>query len=120
MLDGRKTKENLRARFPTDRKPYTNDYEYEDDSDLEEGKDILDGEPVGVPQVATEKLGNDPNVATIESSDAGSDNEPSDTISISDLNSLLSGSSDAEAETGIGSSAHIGKVVVVEDVAFVT
>ena len=110
----------MRAGFPTDRKPYTNAYEYEDDSDLEEGEDILDGEPVGAPQVATEKLGGGSDVPNIESADTGSDNEPSDIISVSDLDSLLSGPSGTEAETGIGSSAHIGKVVIVEDAAFVT
>jgi len=39
VRDERRTKENLRARFTTDRKPYTTRYDYEDDSDLEEGED---------------------------------------------------------------------------------
>jgi hypothetical protein len=51
VLDVRETKDNLRTRFPADRKPYTNDYAYADDSDLEDDEsddedDILDDEPV--------------------------------------------------------------------------
>ena len=51
-LDERETKENLRAEFPTDRKPYANDHDYEDDSDLEEDEeeDILYDELVGAPK----------------------------------------------------------------------
>ena len=62
MLNERGTKENLRARFPTDRKPHTTRYFYEDNSDLEEDYDdgddddeILDDEPAGDPQAVTEK-----------------------------------------------------------------
>ena len=121
MLDERETEENLRAGFPTHRKPYTDNYEYEDDSDLEEDddEDILDYDPASTPQVATEKLEDDSDVVNVESSDA-KDNEPSDIISVSDLDSLFSGTSDTKGEAGTGSSAHVGKVVVVEDVAFIT
>ena len=57
VLDETKTKENLRAEFPTDRNPYLNDHDYEDNSDLEEDdeQDILYDELAGALQVATEK-----------------------------------------------------------------
>jgi len=123
VLDERGTKENLRTRFPTDRKPYTTRYDYEDDSDLEEDDDedddILDDEPAGAPQVVTKKPRDSSDIVVLENSDAKS-NESSDIISVSDLDSLLSESSDAKAETETTSSAHVGKVVVIEDVAFVT
>ena len=122
MLDERGTKENLRVRFPTDRKPYTTRYDYEDDSDLEgdddDGDEILDDEHAGIPQAVTEKP-RDSDVVVLEKSDAKS-NEPSDIISVSDLDSLFSDSSDTKGEAETASSAHIGKVVVIEDVAFVT
>ena len=123
MLDERRTKENLRARFPTDRGPYTTRYDYEDDSDLEEDDDdkddILDDESAGIPQAVTEKPRNSSDIVVLENSDVKG-NEASDTISISDLDSLFSGSSDTKGETETTSSAHVGKVVVIEDVAFVT
>jgi len=124
VLDERGTKENLRAGFPTGRRPYTNHYEYEDDSDFEEDDDdddILDDEPTpGAPQVAVEKPGNNSDVVAIENSDA-KNNESSDIISVSDLDSLLSESSDTGGgDTGTASSAHIGNVIIIEDVAFVT
>ena len=112
----------MRARFLIGRKPYTNHYDYEEDSDLEEEDedDIPDDEPAGrAAQVATEKQRNNSDVVAIESSDAKS-NEPSDIVSISDLDSLFSEPSDVKGETGTASSAHVGKVVVIEDVAFVT
>ena len=120
MLGGRRTEENLRARFPTDRKPYTIRYDYEDDSDLEEGDDddILDDEPASA-QVVTMKPRDNSDIVVLENSDAES-NESPDIISVSDLDSLFSGSSDTKGETGTASSAHVGKVVFVEDVAFVT
>ena len=146
MLDGRGTKEDLRARFPADRKAYTNDYDYEDDSDLEgddeedildhddDDDDILDVGPTAAPfaddidkptdaiKVATEELGDGfDDVVSVGSSDLKS-NEPSssDITSVSDLDSLSSVSSDMKDEVGTASSAHVGKVVVVEDVAFVS
>ena len=124
MLDERRTKENLRARFPTNRRPYTTRYDYEDDSDLEEGDDddddgdILD-ESAGVPQVVTEEQKNSSDIVVLENSDVKG-NESSDIISVSDLDSLFSGSSDTKGETETTCSAHVGKVVVIEDVAFVT
>ena len=47
-------------------------------------------------------------------------NDPSDIISVSDLDSLLSDSSDTKNEADPRSSVHTGKVVVIEDIAFVT
>ena len=110
----------MRAGFPTDRNPYTIHYDYEDDSDLEEGDDdeILDDEPASVPQVVSEKLKDD-DAVVIERSDAKSHESP-DVFSVSDMDSMFSESSDTNDETGAASSAHVGKVVVIEDVAFVT
>ena len=124
VLDGRRTEENLRARFPTDGRPYTTRYDYEDDSDLEEDDDddddILDDEPpTSVPQVVTKKPRNNSDIVVLESSDAKSE-ESSEIISVSDLDSLFSESSDTKGKTETASSAHVGKVVVIEDVAFVT
>jgi hypothetical protein len=122
VLGARETKENLRVRFPTDRRSYANDYDYEDDSDLEEDgeegeEDISDDAPADAPHVPTEKPKNSSDAVGIETSDVKS-NE-SDTLSISDLDSF-SESSNAKGEAGTTSSAHVGKVVVIEDVAFVT
>ena len=113
MLGRRETKENLRARFPTDRKPYTDDYDYEDDSDLEEDdeEDILYDAPTGAPQALTEK--------PRDSFDMKCD-ESLDIVSLSDLDSLFSDSSDPKDEVGSTSPAHVGTVVVIEDVAFIT
>ena len=120
MLDGRET-ENLRARFPTDRKPYTTRYDYEDDSDLEvdddEDDDIVDDEPASPPQAVTKKPRDSSDIVVLENSDVKS-NESSDIVSVSDLDSLFSGSSNTKGETE--TTSHIGKVVVIEDVAFVT
>ena len=122
VLDERKSKENLRARFPADMKPYTSNYEYEDDSDLEVDDDDSESdsedEPAIVPQIAMEKPANDANVI-VENSDAKS-NDYSDIISVSDVDSLFSEPLDTRGETGTASPAHVGKVVVIEDVAFVT
>jgi len=121
VLDKRGVKENLRARFSTDRNPYTSHYDYENDSDLEGDYDDEgdpDDEPASVPQVAIEKPRDD-DVVVVEKSDANSD-DFSDILSISDLDSLFSESSGTGDETGTASSAHVGKVVVIEDVAFVT
>ena len=122
VLDERRTKENLRARFPTNRRPYTTHYDYEDDSDLEEddnddGGDILDDESAGFPQAVTEKPRNSSDIVVLENLDAKS-NESSDISSVSDLDSLFSESSDTKGETETAS--HVGKVVVIDDVAFVT
>ena len=121
MLDKKGAKDNLRSRFPADRKPYTNRYDYEGDSDLEEDDDddILDEEPEGDPQVVTKKPRNSSDIVVLESSDTKI-NEPSGIVSVSDLDSLFSESSDMKGETRTTSSAHVGKVIVIEDVAFVT
>ena len=123
MLDERETKENLRARFPADRKPYASGYDYEGDSDLEdddeEDEDTLDDEPAGLPQAATKKPRNNSGIVSIETSDAKS-NEPLDIVSVSDLDSLFSESPDMKDEAEAAASAHVGKVVVIEDTAFVT
>ena len=113
MLGRRETKENLRARFPTDRKPYRDNYDYEDDSDLEEDdeEDVLYDVPAGAPQAVTEK--------PRDSFDVKSD-ESLDIVSVSDLDSLFSYSSDPKDEVGSTSPAHVGTVVVIEDVAFIT
>ena len=127
MLEERGSKDNLRTKFPVDRKPYTSDYDYEDDSDLEddEDDDTSDSEDVDEPavvpqaQVATEKSASDAKLVTVENSDATSSGS-SDIISVSDADSLFSEPPDTKGETNPTSSAHIGKVVVIEDVAFVT
>ena len=121
MLDGREAKENLRARFPTDRRPYTDGYDYEDDSDLEEDdeEDVLDDEPAAPPQVAMERPKNSSDAVGVENSGANND-DTLDIVSASDLDSLFSQSSDPKGEGEAASSAHVGKVVVIEDVAFIT
>jgi len=118
VLDERGTKENLRAGFPTDRKLYTNCYDYEDDSDLEDNDDnnIVDEES---PQVMTKKPRDNSDIAVLENSDAKI-NDSSDIVSISDLDSLFSESSHTKGEPETTSSAHVGRVIVIEDVAFVT
>ena len=118
MPDGRRTKENLRATsgFLIDRRRYTICHNYEDDSDLEEDDD--DDELAGVPQAVTEKP-RDNDAVVLEKSDAKS-NQSSDIVSVSDLNSLFYESSNAKGETETAPSSHVGKVVVIEDVAFVT
>jgi len=120
VLDERGTKENLRTRFPTDRKPYTTLYDYEGDSDLEvddDDDDDDDDEPASPPQVATKKPRDSSDTVVLENSDVKS-NQSSDVVSVSDFDSLFSGSSDAKGETETAS--HVGKVVVIEDVAFIT
>jgi len=117
VLAERGAKENLRTRFPAYRKPYTSHYDYEDDSDLEEDyddDDISDDEPASVPQVITEKPRNN-DAVVLEKSDARS-SEPSDILSISDLDSVFSESSDVKGETESTSSTHVGKVVIIEDI----
>jgi len=121
VLDEKGAKGNLRTRFPTGRKSYTTRYEYEDDSDLEEDyddDDIPDDKPASVPQAVKEKPG-DNDLAVLGKSDAKS-NVPSDILSASGLDSVFSGSPDTKGEMETISSAHVGKVVVIEDVAFVT
>ena len=124
VLEERKSRENLRTRFPENRKPYTSNYGYEDDSDLEGGDDdddddddVSDDEPAVPPQAATEKPATSSlELVTIEKQDAKS-KESSDIISVSDVDSLFSEPPDTKDESN---TAHVGKVVVIEDVAFVT
>jgi len=124
VFDGRETRENLRARFPVDLKPYTNDYDYEDDSDLEDDDEgVLDGaEPEDAPLVVAEKPGNSPDVGNPDAKSTDERSDP-DVISVSDIDSLFSESSDikgAGSEPGSSSFAHVGRVIVIRDVAFVT
>ena len=123
MLEERKTEENLRTWFPSNWKPYANDYDYEDDSDLEEfddeDEDGSDDELAVVPRVEAEKAGNGSDLVPVENLDPKT-NESVDITSVSDLDSLFSESSDAMYETELASSAHVGKIVVIEDTAFVT
>ena len=119
MLDGRETRENLRARFPADIKPYTNDYDYEDDSDLEDDDEegILDGaEPEDASPVVAGKPGNNSDVVNVGNPDAKSTDERSDP----DVISEPSDTKGAGSEPGSSSSAHVGRVIVIRDVAFVT
>ena len=119
MLKECKNKENLRTRFPANKKPYTNNYGYEDDSDLKDDNegDVSDDEPEISPRVATEKSGHhSPEPPAIDDPNA-KNNEPSEVISISDLDSLFSESPDTKHKT---EPAHVDKAVVIEDVAFVT
>ena len=89
VLNERGARENLRAGFPMDRKPYASHYDYEDASDLEEDddEDILDDEPASAPQVVSEKPRND-DAVVLERSDAKSHESP-DTIPVSDLDSMF-------------------------------
>ena len=123
VLDHRETKENLRAQFPVDKKYYTCDYGYDADSDLEEDED-WDSPNVEDVQVVTSKdTGDKSDSGTlVETSDA-KNNESSDIISVSDVDSMFSDSAHSRAGTEvtiISNPAHIGTVVVVEDAAFVT
>ena len=124
MLDERKIKEDLRVRFPLCREPYTSGYDYEDDSDLEDDdEDVLDsdGGPTVASQVAGEKAGNYSERVTVQNSNTkGDDSQGSDIISVSDFDSLCSESSETNFDTSPAPSAHVGKVVVIEVVAFVT
>jgi len=105
-------------------KPYTNDYDYEDDSDLEDDEEgVLDGaEPEDDPSVVAGKPGNSSDVVGPDAKSTDERSDP-DVISVSDIDSLFSDSSDikgAGSEPGSSSSAHVGRVIVIRDVAFVT
>ena len=126
VFDRKKPKENLRARFPADRRPYTSDYDYDADSDLEDDEDcdFCDFEDSKAVQEKGESDKTGPGVQDIQTSDE-KENASSDVVSVSDVESLFSGPSETIAEAGIevtppSTSAHIGTVVVIEDVAFVT
>ena len=123
VLDQKETKENLRARFPTDRKPYTDDYDYDADSDLEEDEDcdFCEFEEPKVAQEKGESGETGPGAGDVRDLN-GEGNACSDVVSVSDIESLFSDSSETTAEAKVVSptSTHIGTVVVIEDVAFVT
>jgi len=105
-------------------KPYTNDYDYEDDSDLEDDDEgVLDGaEPEDAPLVVAGKPGNSSDVGNPDAKSTDERSDP-DVISVSDIDSLFSESSDIKgtsSEPGSPSSTHVGRVIVIRDVAFVT
>ena len=109
-----------------DRKPYTGDYDYDDDSDLEEDEDC-DFSDFEDSKVVPKKGKSEKSESSIEDTQNldGKENPSSDVISISDMDSLFSDSSEAKAEAGMVATpaptpTHIGTVVVIEDVAFVT
>ena len=125
VLDRKETKEDLRTRFPAGSKPHIDDYDYDADSDLEEDEDwdssdIEDSQ--AVPEKRKSEKSNSGTSIGCQYPDAKY-NEPSDVISISDVDSLLSDSTDTKAEGGVTPTrtpTHIGTVVVIDDVAFVT
>jgi len=126
VLGQKKTKENLRTRFPADRKPYNSDYDYDADSDLEEDEDcnFSDDEDL---QVTSEMGGNKGSEPSTDDNKANrKEIASSDVMSISDMDSLFSeppGAKPGEAEvvtTPTAAPAHVGTVVVIDDVAFVT
>ena len=121
-LDKEETTGNLRVRFSSDRKPYTCTYDYDSDSDLEDDDDdeeIQDDELVDSPQTVMEEPRNDSELAIIENPDTRNSESP-DVVSISDFGSVFSEPFDRKSETNHDSSTHVGKVVYIEDVAFVT
>ena len=68
-LDECKNKEGFGTRFPENRKPYTSDYDYEENYD----DDIPDDEDVVAPQVVTKKSRNESlELVTVENPDAKS------------------------------------------------
>jgi len=125
VLDQKEIKENLRTRFPDDRKPYTPDYDYDADSDLEDDQDWYSSDVEDSQVVPAEGEHDKSDSGTLvgrKTSDA-KDNEPSDVISISDVDSLFFDSVDTKTETEvpvIPTPTHIGTVVVIDDVALVT
>ena len=121
MLDEKETKENLRNGFPADRKPYTDNYDYDADGDLEEGED-RDSSSVKDSQVVLEKGETDESGSGVslgsQTPDAEGD-ESSDVVSASDVDSPFSDPVDTKPEAE-ATATHIGTVVVIDDVAFVT
>jgi len=125
VLNQKENGENLRAQFPIDRRPSTRDYDYDADSDLEEDED-WDSPDIEDTRVIPSKYKFDKSdSATLigsQNSDAKG-NESPDIISVSDMDSLFSDSAGtkAGAEVAVTSNpTHVGTVVVIEDVAFVT
>ena len=126
VFDRKEAKENLRARFPVDRRSYTSDYGYDADSDLEDDEDcdFCDSEDSEVVQEKGESEKTGPSAGKMQSSDER-ENASSDVVSISDMESLFSDLTETTAEAKIEATppstpGHIGTVVVVEDVAFET
>lgn len=125
MLGQKETKENLKIKFPADRKPYTCDYDYDADSDLEEDEDS-DFLGFDEPQVVPDKVKNDKfGSATEDMQNSDGMENTSDIISISDMDSLFSHSPETKAEAEMVATppptpTHTGTVVVIEDFAFVT
>ena len=121
MLDQNETREDLRTGFPADRKPYTEDYDYDGDSDLEEN-DVQDPPGINNSGVELQKGESDqPDSGMLVGNHEG--DESSDIVSVSDADPLASGSVSTRTEaevTGTPSPTHIGTVVVIEDVAFIT
>ena len=126
MLDQREAKENLRTGFPVHTKLCADNYDYDADSDLEEDED-WDPSDVEDSQVILpgKEKNNKPDSATLVDS-KGLDtkgHETPDIISVSDVDSVSLDSVDTKAEAGVPvtpTPAHIGTVVVIDDVAFVT
>lgn len=126
LLDKKETKVNLRNKFPVDRKPYTTDYDYDADSDLDEDEcwDLSESECTAqpVPENPKGKSGESDSSTLVGSPLDAKSRKSSDIISVSDVDSLLSDSAETKAEVKeVGTPPiHVGTVVVVEDVAFVT
>jgi hypothetical protein len=127
VLDQNEKKQDLRTIFPADKKPHIGDYDYDDDSDLEEDEDcnFSDDEDTRPPPADLKGKGDGSDSSTLVGSqnpEAKGDESP-DIISVSDSESLFSEpvNTKTEAETvATPAPTHIGTVVVVEDVAFVT
>ena len=126
VLDQNEKKQDLRAIFPVDKKPYIGDYDYDDDSDLEEDEDWDFSDDEDAQHLPADLKGkcdgsDSSTLADSRNPDAKGDESP-DIISISDVDSLFSDShtkTEAEAVT-TPAPTHVGTVVVIEDVAFVT
>ena len=117
MLNQKETNQNLRTQFPVDRKPYTDDYDYDADSDLEEDED-WDSSDVEV--VPSKDKSDSSTLVGSQSTDVKGDEV---IISVSDMDSLLSDSANTKIEVEAAAArdpTHIGTVVVIDDVAFVT
>lgn len=117
---------NLRSQFPVDRKPYTADYDYGADSDLDEDEcwDFSESEGITrpVPANLKGKSGESDSSTLVGSPSDTKSSKSSDIISVSDMDSLLSDSAETKVEVKeVGTPPiHVGTVVVIEDVAFVT
>ena len=127
MLDQKESNENLRTGFPVDAKPYIGGYDYDADSDLDEdeGWDPSDVEDSKfVPEKEESNKTDSGALVDSKNSDTKGDEPGSDIISVSDVDSLFLDSVDTKAEAEVpvapGTRTHVGTVVVIEDVAFVT